>query len=107
MSMLRVEADVPPSDCERAAQAALAYLRSVEVTPVQAATGRWAREGWEVSGYREEREPSADEMRWAEAFDGAEDAAEKELRRSHATGSLNLNLVVPQEAFDKAKPTGG
>lgn len=103
MFMLRVEADVPPSDCDRAAQAALAYLRSVEVTPVQAATGHWAREGWEVAGYPEEREPSADEMRWAEAFDGAEVAAEKELRRSHSTGSLNLGLIVPLEAFEHAK----
>ena len=73
---IRIEAEgVSPEVLARAAEAAISFLAAAGVTAEQAAQGVWAREGWDLRGFAEEAEPTAEGMHWADAWDHAMDAA--------------------------------
>ena len=87
----------PPRTLKRAAAAANAHLGTVNVTADQAALGAWKREGWDVSGMAEDQAPTNDEMRWAEAWDGAYAQAAKIILESYSTMPADFGLEVKQE----------
>jgi hypothetical protein len=88
MKIRAASVDASPEQLVLAASAAEAFLDAVGVTPEQAARGYWEREGWDMQGFVEQAEPSAELMFWAETWEDAHDAAEE------ATG-LEVELSVP------------
>lgn len=70
----------PRSNSER-------FLAWSSTWPEQAARGAWAREAWDMKGFEEGAEPSAEEMHWADAWDHATDAAGEVV-------GFDVNLIV-------------
>lgn len=80
-------------DRMRGMAAAEAAFAAAGITPHEAATAHFAREGWDVGGFQDDERPSDDEMRMARVWDEAETAAFEACCGSDVPSGACMKLV--------------